>query len=64
MIDHFAGRGHHRFWLDPNAKNSRAIAAYEKVGFKPVGILRESEVRGDGSRDDALLMDLLVSDLA
>ena len=30
-------RGHHRLIIDPSAENARAIAAYAKVGFRPVG---------------------------
>ncbi len=58
-IAHFVSKGHHRFSIDPNAKNARAIAAYAKVGFKPVGIARQAEIQLDGSRQDSLMMDLL-----
>ena len=37
-IGHFAGKGHHRFTIDPAAHNERAIRAYAAVGFKPVGV--------------------------
>ncbi len=30
-------RGHHRLTIDPAADNTHAIAAYAKVGFRPVG---------------------------
>jgi aminoglycoside 6'-N-acetyltransferase len=33
-------RGHHRLTIDPAAENLRAIHAYERVGFRPVGIMR------------------------
>jgi aminoglycoside 6'-N-acetyltransferase len=56
-------RGHHRFAIDPAAHNSRAIAAYAKVGFKPVGVMRRCERGRDGSWHDGLLMDLLAEDL-
>lgn len=62
-IKHFIAQGHHRFTIDPNAGNQRAIEAYSKVGFKPVGILRRSEKMLDGSWADALLMDLLAEEL-
>jgi aminoglycoside 6'-N-acetyltransferase len=55
-----AERGHHRFTIDPAALNARAIAAYEKVGFERVGILRKYERGHDGSWHDGLLMDLVV----
>ena len=53
-------RGHHRFTIDPAAHNARAIAAYEKVGFRRVGILRSYERGRDGTWHDGLLMDLVV----
>jgi aminoglycoside 6'-N-acetyltransferase len=55
-------RGHHRFTIDPNAANERAIKAYAAVGFKPVGITRCSELHG-GEWTDGLLMDLLIEEL-
>ena len=60
----FATRGHHRIHIDPAAKNARAIRAYEKVGFKPVGIMRRYERAPDGEWRDGLLMDLLAEELA
>jgi aminoglycoside 6'-N-acetyltransferase len=56
-------RGHHRITIDPATENVAAIRSYEKVGFKPVGVLREYErdVGGDGWHD-GLLMELLASD--
>jgi aminoglycoside 6'-N-acetyltransferase len=56
-------RGHHRFTIDPAAHNERAIAAYAKVGFRPVGIMRRYERDRDGSWHDGLLMDLLAEEL-
>lgn len=56
-------RGHHRITIDPAAENLAAIRAYEKVGFKPVGITRRSELGSDGrSWHDGLLMDLLAGE--
>jgi aminoglycoside 6'-N-acetyltransferase len=55
-------RGHHRITVDPAAANARAIHVYEKLGFRPVGVLRRYErVEGDEWRD-ALLMDLLAEE--
>lgn len=59
-IEHFVAQGHHRFTIDPNARNERAIRSYAAVGFEPVGVLRAYERRGDGGWDDGLLMDLVV----
>jgi aminoglycoside 6'-N-acetyltransferase len=59
----FDVRGHHRLTIDPAAANTRAIAAYAKVGFKPVGIMRLYERGPDGTWHDGLLMDLLRDEL-
>jgi aminoglycoside 6'-N-acetyltransferase len=57
-------RGHHRITIDPALANIAAIRAYEKAGFRRVGVMREAEREVDGDRwHDALLMDLLASDL-
>ncbi len=55
-------RGHHRFTIDPNARNERAIKAYAAVGFKTIGITRRSELV-DGEWTDGVLMDLLIEEL-
>jgi aminoglycoside 6'-N-acetyltransferase len=57
-----AERGHHRFTIDPAAANERAIRAYERLGFKPVGVMRRYERGADGSWHDSLLMDLLADE--
>jgi aminoglycoside 6'-N-acetyltransferase len=36
-------RGHHRITIDPAKANAAAIKAYERVGFKAVGIMRRYE---------------------
>jgi aminoglycoside 6'-N-acetyltransferase len=61
-IEHFAAKGHHRFTIDPNLENERAIRSYAAVGFKPVGVLRSHERNPDGGWNDGLLMDLIVLD--
>ncbi len=58
----FGERGHHRITIDPAAENRNAIRAYEKVGFRPVGIMRQFERGEDGAWHDNLLMDLLRSE--
>ena len=35
----FEERGHHRLIIDPAVTNERAIGAYEKVGFRSVGVM-------------------------
>lgn len=59
----FEQRGHHRITIDPAAANQRAIRCYQKVGFRPVGVLRQYERGNDGQFHDGLLMDLLRDDL-
>jgi RimJ/RimL family protein N-acetyltransferase len=55
--------GQHRITIDPAADNVAAIRCYEKVGFQPVGIMRQYERATDGTWHDGLLMDLLADDL-
>ena len=59
----FQQRGHHRITIDPAAHNQRAIRSYERVGFRPVGVMRRYERGPDGTWHDGLLMDLLPEDL-
>ncbi len=59
----FEVRGHHRLTIDPAAANERAIRAYRRVGFRPVGVMRAYERGHDGSWHDGLLMDLLRGEL-
>jgi aminoglycoside 6'-N-acetyltransferase len=62
VIEHFVAKGHHRFTIDPDVKNERAIRSYAAVGFKPVGVLRSYERNSEGGWNDGLLMDLIVRD--
>jgi aminoglycoside 6'-N-acetyltransferase len=59
----FEVRGHHRITIDPSAANERAIRAYQRVGFRPVGIQRQYERGPDGTWHDGLLLDLLKGEL-
>ena len=56
-------RGHHHLTIDPNVANVRAIRAYEKLGFRRVGVMRSYERGADGSWHDNLLLDLLADEL-
>jgi aminoglycoside 6'-N-acetyltransferase len=60
----FEERGHHRLTIDPAVANERAIRAYKKIGFRPVGIMRDYERGADGAWHDGLLLDLLAGELA
>ena len=59
----FEEHGHHRLTIDPAVANERAIRAYEKVGFRRVGVMRRYERGSDGVSHDGLLMDLLRDEL-
>jgi len=64
LADHLVtARGHHRLTIDPAAHNLHAIKAYERVGFKPVGVMRKYERGLDGTWHDGILMELLAEDL-
>jgi aminoglycoside 6'-N-acetyltransferase len=56
-------RGHHRLTIDPAADNEAAIRAYERVGFRRVGLMREYWRAPDGTWRDGLVMDLLAREL-
>ena len=56
-------RGHHRLTIDPAADNVRAISAYAKVGFRPVGRLRAYQRMPDGRWIDGWLMEMLADEL-
>ncbi len=58
----FEHRAHHRLTIDPAADNDPAIRCYEKVGFRPVGVMRRYERGPDGTWHDSLLMDLLADE--
>lgn len=55
-------RGHHRVTIDPARANERAVRAYESVGFRPVGVMRQYERDPAGGWRDGLLMDLLAEE--
>jgi aminoglycoside 6'-N-acetyltransferase len=59
----FDDRGHHRITIDPAVANERAIASYRRVGFRPVGVMRNYERAADDTWHDGLLMDLLRGEL-
>jgi aminoglycoside 6'-N-acetyltransferase len=60
LIDYLVGqRGHHRITVDPAATNTRAIHVYERLGFRPVGIMHAYERVAEGTWRDALLMELI-----
>lgn len=62
-VDLIDRRGHHRLTIDPAADNTAAIAAYTKVGFRPVGRLRRYQRIAPGVWVDGLLMEMLADEL-
>jgi aminoglycoside 6'-N-acetyltransferase len=55
-----AERGHHRITIDPAVENVAAIRAYQKAGFRQVGVMRSYERDGDGRGwHDGVLMELV-----
>jgi RimJ/RimL family protein N-acetyltransferase len=64
VVDHLIEeRGHHRVTIDPAVANQAAVRAYEKAGFRPVGVMRRYERDTDGGGwHDGLLMELLADE--
>ncbi len=54
LLDH---RGHHRVTIDPQVENAAAVRAYEKAGFRRVGVMRRAARDPDGEWRDALFME-------
>jgi aminoglycoside 6'-N-acetyltransferase len=55
--------GHHRITIDPAVANVAAIRAYQKAGFRAVGVMRRSERDIDGAGwHDCLLLELLAGE--
>ncbi|HEV2944382.1 MAG TPA: GNAT family protein [Solirubrobacteraceae bacterium] len=56
-------RGHHRITIDPAIENVGAIRAYEKAGFRRVGVMHQHERDvGGGGWHDSLLMELVAGE--
>ena len=51
----------HRIWLTVHERNARAIALYEKLGFRHEGVLRDDFILR-GERVNAILMGMLRSE--
>ena len=52
--------GHHRLTIDPAADNEAAIRAYERSGFRAVGVMHRYERGTDGAWRDGLMMEYVV----
>ncbi|MEZ5098374.1 MAG: GNAT family protein [Thermoleophilia bacterium] len=51
--------GHHRVTIDPAVENRAAVRAYEKAGFRPVGVLEAAWRAPTGAWVDVLLLELV-----
>ncbi len=47
--------------IDVFAFNARAMKCYQKVGFRPIGVLRQSRIIG-GEKLDVIMMDILAEE--
>ena len=58
LADHLvAKRGHHRIVIGASVDNRAAVRAYEKAGFRPVGVTERSWRDPEGRWRDELLME-------
>ena len=57
----FEHRNYNSIYLRVYSFNERAIASYEKIGFKRQGIFREALIRGN-KKHDVLYMDILADE--
>jgi aminoglycoside 6'-N-acetyltransferase len=55
-------RGHHRLTIDPAAENTLAIRAFERAGFRRVGVMHEYWRSPGGEWRDGVLLELLARD--
>ena len=58
------GRSRHRLAIESAGDNTIVIRAYERVGSRGVGIMRNYEHGPDGAWHDGLLMDMLQEELS
>ena len=57
----FMNRNYNSIYLHVHSFNARAIACYEKAGFKRQGVCREALIRGD-KKYDRIYMDILADE--
>ena len=61
-IRHEFANGISRITLDPNAHNEGVIRSFERLGFRRIGVLRDYQLRPDGTLEDAVFLDLTRTD--
>jgi aminoglycoside 6'-N-acetyltransferase len=65
MVRHLVDdRRHHRITIDPSVDNVAAVRAYEKAGFRPIGVMELAERSPEGRWRDALFMEQVFPDVA
>ena len=65
MVRHLVDdRRHHRITIDPSVDNAAAVRAYEKAGFRPIGVMELAERSPDGRWRNALFMEQVFPDVA
>jgi aminoglycoside 6'-N-acetyltransferase len=57
-------RGHHRLTIDPSLDNKAAVRAYEKAGFRPIGVMKLAERSPEGVWRDTLFMEQVFPSVA
>jgi aminoglycoside 6'-N-acetyltransferase len=55
---------HHRITIDPSVENVAAVRAYEKAGFRRIGVMRLAERSPEGTWRDALFMEQVFPQVA
>jgi ribosomal-protein-alanine N-acetyltransferase len=60
LVDNGRARGADAVWLEVRASNRRARTLYERYGFETVGTRRRYYPAGNGEREDAILMTLVI----
>jgi len=57
-------RRHHRITIDPSVDNVAAVRAYEKAGFRRIGVMELAERAPDGRWRNALFMEQVFPEVA
>jgi aminoglycoside 6'-N-acetyltransferase len=65
MVRHLVDdRRHHRITIDPSLDNAAAVRAYEKAGFRRIGVMELAERSPEGRWRNALFMEQVFPEVA
>lgn len=65
MVRHLVDdRRHHRITIDPSVDNVAAVRAYEKAGFRRIGVMELAERSPEGRWRNALFMEQVFPEVA